>query len=82
MIAAGLLTMRPGADTDILLYALVVVIVGGLGSVPGAAVGSVIIGLADAYSKTWFPELATFAVFAPMAIILVVRPRGLLGRAS
>lgn len=82
VIAAGLLTMRPGADTDILLYALVVVIVGGLGSVPGAAVGSAIIGLADAYSKTWFPELATFAVFAPMAIILVVRPRGLLGRAS
>ncbi len=81
-IGAGLLTMRPGADLDILLFALVVVIVGGLGSVPGAALGSVVIGLIDAYSKTWFPELATFAVFAPMAVILVLRPRGLLGRAT
>lgn len=82
VIAAGLLTMRPGADTDILLYALVVVIVGGLGSVPGAALGSAIIGLADAYSKAWFPEFSAFAVFAPMAIVLVLRPRGLLGRAT
>jgi branched-chain amino acid transport system permease protein len=81
-IAAGLLTMRPAADTDILLYALVVVIVGGLGSVPGAALGSIVIGLADAYSRTWLPELSAFAVFAPMAIILVARPSGLLGRAT
>lgn len=81
-IAAGLLTMRPAADTDILLYALVVVIVGGLGSVPGAAVGSIVIGLADAYSRTWLPELSTFAVFAPMALILVLRPSGLMGRTT
>ncbi|MBX3029861.1 MAG: branched-chain amino acid ABC transporter permease [Chloroflexi bacterium] len=81
-IGAGLLTMRPGADLDILLYALVVVIVGGLGSIPGAALGAIVIGLIDAYSKTWFPEFATFAVFAPMALILVVRPTGLLGRAT
>ena len=80
--AAGLLTMRPGADTDILLFALVVVIVGGLGSVGGAAVGSVLIGLIDAFSKVWAPELSIFAVFAPMAIVLVLRPSGLLGRTA
>jgi branched-chain amino acid transport system permease protein len=80
--AAGWLTIRPGADTDILLFALVVVIVGGLGSVGGAAVGSVLIGLIDAFSKLWLPELAYFAVFAPMALVLVLRPQGLLGRAS
>jgi branched-subunit amino acid ABC-type transport system permease component len=80
VVAAGLLTLRPGADTDILLFALVVVIVGGLGSVGGAAVGSVLIGLVDAFSKMWLPELSYFAVFAPMALILVIRPRGLLGR--
>jgi branched-chain amino acid transport system permease protein len=80
MIAAGLLTIRPGADTDILLFALVVVIVGGLGSVTGAAVGSVLIGLIDAFSRVWLPELSSFAVFAPMAIILVLRPSGLFGR--
>lgn len=80
--AAGLLTMRPGADTDILLFALVVVIVGGLGSVGGAAVGSILIGLIDAFSKVWAPELSIFAVFAPMAIVLVLRPSGLLGRTA
>lgn len=78
--AAGILTMTPGADTDILLYALVVVIVGGLGSIEGAAVGSIVIGLIDSFSRVWIPEFSYFAVFAPMAIILMVRPRGLLGR--
>lgn len=82
MIAAGLLTIRPGADTDILLFALVVVIVGGLGSVAGAAVGSVVIGMIDAFSRVWLPELSSFAVFAPMAIILVLRPQGLFGRSQ
>jgi branched-chain amino acid transport system permease protein len=80
--AAGLLTMRPGADTDILLFALVVVVVGGLGSLEGAAVGSLLIGLIDAFSKTWIPELSYFAVFAPMAIVLVLRPAGLFGRST
>lgn len=77
--AAGQLTMRPGADTDILLFALVVVIVGGLGSVKGAAVGSVLIGVIDSFARVWIPELAYFAIFAPMALVLVLRPRGLFG---
>ena len=82
MIAAGLLTIRPGADTEILLFALVVVIVGGLGSIGGAALGSVLIGLLDAFSRVWLPELSYFAIFAPMAIILVLRPAGLFGRTT
>lgn len=77
--AAGQLTMRPGADTDILLFALVVVIVGGLGSVEGAAVGSILIGIIDSFAKVWIPELSYFAVFAPMALVLVLRPSGLFG---
>lgn len=80
VVAAGLLTLRPGADTDILLFALVVVVVGGLGSLQGAAVGSALIGLVDAFSKAWVPELSSFAVFAPMAIVLMFRPTGLFGR--
>jgi branched-chain amino acid transport system permease protein len=80
VVAAGLLTLRPGADTDILLFALVVVVIGGLGSLQGAAVGSVLIGLVDAFSKVWAPELSYFAVFAPMAIILMFRPAGLFAR--
>jgi branched-chain amino acid transport system permease protein len=80
VVAAGLLTLRPGADTDILLFALVVVVVGGLGSLKGAAVGSALIGLLDAFSKVWVPELSSFAVFAPMAVVLIFRPSGLFGR--
>jgi branched-chain amino acid transport system permease protein len=80
VVAAGLLTLRPGADTDILLFALVVVVIGGLGSLQGAAVGSALIGLVDALSKVWVPELSYFAVFAPMAIVLVFRPAGLFSR--
>jgi branched-chain amino acid transport system permease protein len=82
VVAAGLLTLRPGADTDILLFALVVVVVGGLGSLEGAAVGSLLIGLVDAFAKVWIPELSYFAVFAPMAVILVLRPAGLFGRSA
>ncbi|MGH3384985.1 MAG: branched-chain amino acid ABC transporter permease [Nocardioidaceae bacterium] len=78
--AAGTLTMRPGADTEILLFALVVVIIGGLGSIEGAALGSVLIGLIDTFSRLWLPEFSYFAVFAPMALILVLRPQGLLGK--
>ena len=78
--AAGILTMRPGADTEILLFALVVVIIGGLGSIEGAAVGSVFIGLVDTFSRLWLPEFSYFAVFAPMALVLVLRPQGLLGK--
>jgi branched-chain amino acid transport system permease protein len=60
--------------------ALVVVVIGGLGSLQGAAVGSVLIGLVDAFSKVWVPELSYFAVFAPMAIVLMFRPAGLFSR--
>jgi len=82
VIGAGLLPVRPGVDIEILLFALVVVIIGGLGSVKGAAVGSVLIGLIDAYSKVWVPEFSYFTVFAPMALVLVFRPVGLFGRTA
>lgn len=82
VIGAGMLSLRPGVDVDILLFALVVVIIGGLGSIKGAAVGSVLIGLIDAFSKVWVPEFSYFTIFAPMAIVLVLRPTGLFGRAA
>jgi len=59
----------------------VVVIVGGLGSLPGAMVGSLLVGLLDNFGKALFPELAYFTLFAPMALILAIRPTGLFGRA-
>jgi len=65
----------------VLLLALVVVIIGGLGSMRGAFVGSLVVGLLDTFGRALFPELAMFTIFAPMAVILALRPRGLFGRA-
>jgi branched-chain amino acid transport system permease protein len=81
-IGSGLLSLSPASGTEILLYAMVVVIVGGLGSIEGAAIGAVLIGLIDAFTKTFIPELSYFTIFAPMALVLVLRPRGLFGRAA
>lgn len=81
-IGAGMQSILPGVQNEVLLYALVVIIIGGLGSVPGAAVGSVFIGLIDAFAKAWIPELAYFTIFLPMALVLVFRPTGLFGKAA
>jgi branched-chain amino acid transport system permease protein len=81
VIGGGFLGVYPGADFEVLPYAFVVVIVGGLGSLPGAMVGSVLVGLLDNFGKALFPELSYFTLFAPMAIILALRPTGLFGRA-
>ena len=81
-IGSGLLSLSPTSGTEMLLYAMVVVIVGGLGSITGAAVGAVVIGLIDAFTKVLAPEFAYFTIFAPMALVLVFRPRGLFGRAA
>jgi len=81
VVAGGFLGMYPGADFEILSYAFVVVIVGGMGSLRGALVGSLVVGLLDNFGKALFPELSYFTLFAPMAIILAVRPTGLFGRA-
>jgi branched-chain amino acid transport system permease protein len=81
VIGGGFLGVYPGADFEVLPYAFVVVIVGGLGSLPGAMVGSILVGLLDNFGKALFPELSYFTLFAPMALILALRPTGLFGRA-
>ncbi len=80
VVGGGFLGVYPGLDFEILPYAFVVVIVGGLGSLPGAMVGSLLVGLLDNFGKALFPELAYFTLFAPMALILALRPTGLFGR--
>ncbi len=80
VIGAGFLALLPGQDFEILLFALVVVIIGGLGSLEGAALGAAVVGLIDSFAKALVPELSFFTLFAPMAIILMVRPSGLLGK--
>ena len=71
----------PGADFEVLLLAFVVVIIGGLGSLKGAFVGGLVVGLIDNFGKALVPEFALFTVFVPMAVILAIRPTGLFGRA-
>jgi branched-chain amino acid transport system permease protein len=80
VIGGVFLSLYPGADGEILLYALVVVILGGLGSLPGAIVGSLLVGLIDAFGRAMVPSLSYFLLFAPMALILLFRPHGLFGR--
>ncbi len=81
VVGAGFLGVYPGLDFEILPYAFVVVIVGGLGSLPGAMVGSLMVGLLDNFGTALFPELSYFTLFAPMALILALKPTGLFGRA-
>jgi len=81
VIGGAFLGVYPGSDFEVLPYAFVVVIVGGLGSLPGAMVGSLLVGLLDNFGKALFPELSYFTLFAPMALILALRPTGLFGRA-
>jgi branched-chain amino acid transport system permease protein len=70
---------RPGLDATVLILALVVVVIGGLGSVRGALVGALIIGQVDTLGRMLLPELASFVLFAALALVLVVRPQGLFG---
>jgi len=70
---------RPGLDATVLILALVVVVIGGLGSVRGALVGALIIGQVDTLGRMLLPELASFVLFAALALVLVLRPQGLFG---
>ena len=79
ILAGPVLGVYPGADFETLLLAFVVVIIGGLGSLKGAFIGGLLVGCLDNFGKALFPELAYFTIFAPMAVILAVRPTGLFG---
>lgn len=74
-------SLSPGEDTRFLLASLVVVIVGGMGSIPGAAIGALIIGLAEQLGLVYAPTYSVVFTFLIMAAVLAFRPQGLLGRA-
>jgi branched-chain amino acid transport system permease protein len=67
-------------DLDLLPLAFVVVIIGGMGSLKGALVGSIAVGMIDNFGKALVPELSYFTLFAPMVIMLAIKPTGLYGR--
>lgn len=80
VLGVPVLGLYTGGDTNILLFALAVVVVGGLGSYEGAIIGSLIIGLIDTYGTAYFPAVAYTVLFIPLVVILLVRPQGILGR--
>jgi branched-chain amino acid transport system permease protein len=80
VIGGAFIGVYPGLDFEILPLSFAVVIIGGLGSLRGAVVGSLVVGLMDNFGKALFPEVAYFTLYAPMAMILAVRPTGLFGR--
>ncbi len=79
VVAAPFFGVYAGADFEVLPIAFLVVIVGGMGSLKGAAVGSILVGLVDNFGKALFPDFSYFTLFLPMAIILAIRPTGLFG---
>jgi branched-chain amino acid transport system permease protein len=81
-LGGAFLSLYPTADSEILVYSLAVVIIGGRGSLVGAAVGSLAVALLSTFGQVWFPELAYFVIFGPMALLLAFRPHGLFGRAA
>jgi branched-chain amino acid transport system permease protein len=80
MMGAPILSVYPGLDADMLPLALVVVILGGTGSLLGSLIGSFVIGFLYNFGQALLPELAYFVLFLPMVAILVLRPQGLFGR--
>ncbi len=81
VIGAPYLSVYPGLDGDMLPLALIVVILGGSGSLLGAFVGSLVIGILYNFGQALFPDIAYVILFLPMLLVLVFRPQGLFGRA-
>ena len=80
VIGGAFLGIYPGLDFEMLPLAFAVVIIGGMGSLGGAAIGALAVGLADNFGKALFPEVSYFTLYAPMVLILAVKPTGLFGR--
>jgi branched-chain amino acid transport system permease protein len=80
VLGAPILGTYPGMEFSILILSLVVLVVGGLGSVSGTFMASLLVGFVETFSRYLVPELSLIITFALMAVVLVVRPQGLVGR--
>jgi branched-chain amino acid transport system permease protein len=76
-LTAPTVSVVPGMGVETIVLAFAVVVIGGLGSVPGAAIGAVIVGLVRSAAVHWLPEVELFSIYLVMALVLAVRPRGL-----
>ena len=82
MIAAPMASVYPNMGSSVLIICFVVVVIGGIGSITGALVASLLVGFVDTFGKVFFQELSGMSVYLLMAIILVWRPEGLIGKRS
>ena len=80
VMGSPILSVYPGLDGEMLPVALIVVILGGTGSLLGALVGSFVIGFLYNFGQAWFPDLAYVILFLPMVVVLALRPQGLFGK--
>jgi branched-chain amino acid transport system permease protein len=80
MIAAPMSSVYPGMGGSVLIICFVVVVIGGIGSIPGALVASLVVGFVDTFGKVLFAEVSGMGVYVLMAIVLIWRPEGLMGR--
>jgi branched-chain amino acid transport system permease protein len=80
VLGGSYLQLSPGGDGIILIYSLVVIILGGMGSLGGAVVSSLILGQVISFGLAYAPQYSYFLIFIPMAIVLSIRPQGLFGR--
>ncbi len=80
MVGSPVSSVFPGMGDEILIISFVVVVIGGIGSVKGAFIGAMIIGLADTFGTVLLPEIASVIVYAVMAMVLLWRPQGLFGK--
>ncbi len=82
VLAGPILSVYPGLDVEMLPLALIIVILGGAGSISGALLGSFIVGFIYNFGQVMFPEFAYVVLFLPMVLVLVLRPQGMFGRQS
>jgi branched-chain amino acid transport system permease protein len=82
VLMGTIMSFTPAAALDTMLYAFAIVVIGGLGSLPGAVLGSLLVGFIDAFGLLVAPGWSIAFVFVVMAAVLVLRPHGLLGRAD
>ncbi len=80
VLAAPVLGLYIGLDFEVLLLAVIVIVVGGMGSLTGAFIASMLVGIINVMGQASFPELSSLTLFVPVILILIVRPRGLMGR--
>jgi branched-chain amino acid transport system permease protein len=74
-----MISVVPGIAVEVIILAFAVTTIGGLGSVPGAGIGAILVGLLRALAVQYWPEFDLFVIYALMALVLLIRPRGLFG---